>query len=335
MFQKISKTLALSICALIVFGGVGTASSAALAAAPSFSSPAVVVPPTIIFSESADQIAVVTNSGSADLTFGAGAVSISGANSTEFRIKSDACSNTTVAPSQTCTVTFSAIPNTYGTKSADLVFTDNAPNSPQHVSISGSVVDTPVFWAGVKTHVSAVIGQKPAIQRILISNSGYGTLNFPMQGGIKKGKNASDFYFESNNCSNISLNRGATCGFFFTFKPKTSGPKTVTFMFKDNAAGSPHSVTITEIAQAPVTITKLSVTSGPFNGGTPLTITGKGFDKKAQVYIDGQHAVVTQRKGSTSLTVITPSTSNVPRAVLIQILNPDTGSAQTSAFSYK
>lgn len=87
---------------------------------------------------SAASTLTVTNAGSAALTFGAGAVSIAGANASDFALGTDTCSSTTVAIGATCAVTVTFTPNAAGARSASLVFTDNAPDSPQSIALTGS-----------------------------------------------------------------------------------------------------------------------------------------------------------------------------------------------------
>lgn len=81
-----------------------------------------------------------------------------------------------------------------------------------------------------------------------------------------------------------------------------------------------------------VTVTSLSVTSGPSTGGTSVTITGKLFQPGATVRFGGTAASVTY-KSSTELQVVTPAhTSGI---VDVEVRNPDNQSdALEGGFTY-
>ena len=89
---------------------------------------------------SAPQTVTVTNTGNADLIFGAGAVTLSGANAADFALSADNCSGATIAPSATCSVSVTFTPSLMVAEAASLTFTDNAPNSPQSLPLSGTGV---------------------------------------------------------------------------------------------------------------------------------------------------------------------------------------------------
>jgi len=103
---------------------------------------------------SAAQRVTVTNSGNQNLTFGAGAVTISGANAADFALSADSCSGATIPPAGTCSVSVTFTPSVAGAESADLSFADNAPYSPQRVALSGTG-GTPDFSIGVASGSSS------------------------------------------------------------------------------------------------------------------------------------------------------------------------------------
>lgn len=87
---------------------------------------------------SAPQAITVTNTGTLNLTFVPGAVTISGTGASSFVIASDGCSGQTVAPNGTCVVNVTFNPSTTGSESATLSFADSAPNSPQIAALTGN-----------------------------------------------------------------------------------------------------------------------------------------------------------------------------------------------------
>jgi uncharacterized repeat protein (TIGR03803 family) len=90
----------------------------------------------------------VTSTGTADLVFPAGAVTVSGTGASSFAIASDGCSGQTLAPNGTCSVSVTFSPSAVGSETATLNFADNTPNRLQTASLAGSGV-TPDFSLGV------------------------------------------------------------------------------------------------------------------------------------------------------------------------------------------
>ncbi len=114
---------------IIPVSGTGIASAFTLSAASlDFGSQLVGAP-------SAAQTETVTNNGAANLTVST--VTIGGANPSDFAISKDTCGGATVAPSGACVVGVTFTPAVTGTRSATLTFADNAPGSPQSVSLGG------------------------------------------------------------------------------------------------------------------------------------------------------------------------------------------------------
>lgn len=68
---------------------------------------------------------------------------MNGANPGQYSIIADNCSNTSVTPSETCTVDVKFSPTSAGAKAASLDFVDNASGSPQSISLSGTGTTVP------------------------------------------------------------------------------------------------------------------------------------------------------------------------------------------------
>lgn len=80
----------------------------------------------------------ISNAGSSTLTFGAGAAAVSGTNASDFAITSDTCSSASIPIGATCAIGVTFTPGANGARSASLVLTDNAPGSPQSISLTGT-----------------------------------------------------------------------------------------------------------------------------------------------------------------------------------------------------
>jgi hypothetical protein len=81
------------------------------------------------------------------------------------------------------------------------------------------------------------------------------------------------------------------------------------------------------------TVTSIDPTSGPFSGGTPVTVTGTGFVDGATVLFGGLGATSVTFNSSTSLTAVTPAQGS--GTVSVTVFNPDSQSdTLSSAFLY-
>jgi hypothetical protein len=96
-------------------------------------------------SSSAEQV-TLTNNGGANLVISTAA--LNGPNASDFAISADTCSGTTLTPSNTCSVSVTFTPSAEGSRSASLIFTDNASDSPQTVALSGTGIEIFVHWPG-------------------------------------------------------------------------------------------------------------------------------------------------------------------------------------------
>ncbi len=90
----------------------------------------------LIGTSSASQTVTLTNTGSATLTISS--VSVTGANAADFPLTNSCPSS--LAANASCTLTITFKPSLAGSESASLMISDNAPGSPQSVSLSGSGV---------------------------------------------------------------------------------------------------------------------------------------------------------------------------------------------------
>ena len=116
-------------------------------AAPPASAPAVTFTPTSltfaaqpIGTTSAAQSITVANTGNASLFINSAATR--GANPLDFTEVNDGCSGLTLAAGTSCSVSITFKPTATGTRSGTFILTDNAPNSPQTVPITGTGTGT-------------------------------------------------------------------------------------------------------------------------------------------------------------------------------------------------
>jgi hypothetical protein len=141
-----------STCQITVTDGSSSGSArlsgcSASSSPPPTSSPAVTLtPPSLTFASqdlgttSAPQSINVANTGNASLFINS--AQVKGANPLDFTAVSDGCSGLTLAAGASCTMSITFKPTNTGTRSATLIVTDNAPNSPQTASITGTGTGT-------------------------------------------------------------------------------------------------------------------------------------------------------------------------------------------------
>ena len=131
---------------------LSSAIAAALLAAAAFAAPAAATGPAVTLSPasltfpsqdvgttSAAQTITATNSGDQNLFFNNVATT---GNTLDFTIGTDDCIGTTLAPGASCSISVTFSPSVTGTRTANVVYTDNAANSPQSVPLTGTGTGT-------------------------------------------------------------------------------------------------------------------------------------------------------------------------------------------------
>jgi hypothetical protein len=203
----------------------------------------------------------VTNTGNADLVYGASAVALSGTNAADFAITTDNCSSLSVLSSANCTVVLSFTPSAIGTRTANLVFTDNASGSPHSVALTGVGLG-----AAISTTVTPIpatqVGNTSALQTLTVTNSGNANLIFGALAAVLGGANAADYTIVTDGCSNQTIAPAATCTITFTYNPKQAGTSAASIDLTSNAIGSPTSVTLSGVATSGIS-QPLDVTAPP------------------------------------------------------------------------
>lgn len=233
----------------------------------------------IVGNTSGPHIVTLSNEGSAGLNVTG--IAITGTDSADFAI--DATDTTcpvsggTVAIGAQCTVGVQFAPQSAGTsKTASLIFSDNAGDSPQTVSLTGAATNPAVLQVSpaALTFGAQGEGTGSVAQTITITNTGSSAASV---GAISlTGASASDFS-EQSACSPV-LSAGAHCQVSISFTPAAGvppGPKTATL----NVPGAtPASAALSGTAtQAAVSFTAslkfATQLVGTQGAAQPLTIT--------------------------------------------------------------
>lgn len=150
------------------------------------------VPGTLTFpgtttqgTSSAPQSVSGTNSGTASLQFSS--VALSGLNAADFSISANTCT-TSVAAGNSCSVTLVFSPLASGVRSTNLTLSNNAPNSPQSISVSGTAPAAAVVAPGTTGNTSASItaGQTAQFSLQVTPGTGFsGNVTFTCTGAPK------------------------------------------------------------------------------------------------------------------------------------------------------
>ena len=195
---------------------------------------------------SAAQTATLQNTSSA--TVNVASVAIGGIDSADFA-QTNTC-GTTLAPAATCTFSVTFTSSLVGPESASLTITDDAPGSPQVVSLGG----TGVTVAALPTSVSfpnQTVGSTSATQTVTLENIG------PLVTNISTiaitGTNSADFA-QTNTCG-PTLAGGSSCAITVTFTPTASGPRTAVLAISDDAddgIANPQTVSLSGAGTDPI-----------------------------------------------------------------------------------
>ena len=213
-------------------------------------------PATIQGTSSASQSILVTNSGTASLHIPATGVALSGTNPGDFS-QTNSCSGSTVVVQASCVIMVSFQPTAAGTRGAEVLISDDAPNSPQSVSLSGSGVLASPPAASAVTLVpsslnfpNAYEGVPSSAMSITVTNSGTAALNVSANGVILAGANPGDFS-ETDTCSASTVAIGTFCTIAVTFQPTAAGARTAQIQISDDAPNTPQTVSVSGIGVVP------------------------------------------------------------------------------------
>ena len=183
-------------------------------------------PVTVLTTTSAGKKVTLTNTGTATLNISN--ITASG----DFHIKSKTCGST-VAVSASCTVTVTFTPTLIGNRTGNLTFTDDAPNNPQSVPLSGTGVS--ISFTPKTTNYGTVTVGNTLSKNITVTNVGTGTVTFT--GFSIVGLNAGDFHITANTCG-ATLAGGNNCVVTVQFKPTATGTRKGTLKVTDTGAGT-------------------------------------------------------------------------------------------------
>ena len=174
-----------------------------------------------------------------------------------------------LAPGGTCTISVYFTPSTTGTHTGTLTVTDDASNSPQTASLTGTGATSAISLAPTSLAFgNQVLNTSSAVQKITVTNSGAANLTVNSVA-------ASGGYSETDSCAGVTLTPGQNCTISVTFTPMVTGSISGAITVNDTSAGAPHVVTLTGSGQLAVSMSA-NLTFAATNVGTsssPQTMT--------------------------------------------------------------
>jgi len=219
---------------------------------------------------------LITNTGGAPLHVAG--IEVDGANAADFQENTANCLNAAIAPQASCNISVTFSPQVAGSATANLTVSDDAQNSPQIVTLSGTGVllaHAQVSPVSVNFGSQTVGTISPVPQAISIENTGSAPLTFASID--LNGANPGDFG-ESDHCSQAAQVPNATCTVFVSFSPLVLGPRAATLTITSNGSDGAQTVALTGTSVSPpqAQLTSTIVNFGSVSLGTqssPISIT--------------------------------------------------------------
>jgi len=218
-------------------------------------------------------------------------IAIEGDDPSDFLLVSQSCRGHTIPSGGSCAIGLAFTPTTTGLRTARLVVRDDATGSPRIAQLSGTgLPPAPVVCLGATSldFGSQGVPSTSTVQNVMVTNCG--TTNLTISGVALIGANAGSFHIVTNACSTLAA--GASCSIGLIFTPTDGGPVAATLAITDNAAGSPHLVSLTgtgSIGQPDARIGKTRNLK-TMRGGGVLNSTGVGQRIVRNLQRGGNHA---------------------------------------------
>lgn len=177
---------------------------------------------------SAVQTVSATNTGNGPLTFVG--IALAGANPSAYKLTTTC--GATLAPGAACAVSVSFAPSAAGSFPANVTFKDDAPDTPQILSLQGTGAGAPAITLTPSTlSFTALAETTTAPQSVTLTNSGTATLN--LNSLALTGTNAVAFA-QANTCG-ATVAPQASCTFAFAFTPSIAASFSASLAIVSNA----------------------------------------------------------------------------------------------------
>ncbi len=303
----------------VVISGTGIAAIPSLAIAPGSADFGTILQGAT----AAPQTIKIMNSGTSALHVSA--VGLSGSNPGDFS-QTNTCIGGAVAVGQSCSITVGFSPKAEGQRTASLVLTDDAPNSPQSIALSGTATAPSVMVSPASVDFGTIAeGSTAAPQTVKITNSGSGSLH--VTAVALSGANPGDFS-QTNTCESVTVAANGSCSIKVNFSPTTEGQRTASITVNHDATNSPQSIALTgtlaspfQLAAAAASSTTATISAGQTAQYALQLTPGPGFSGTVAFSCSGAPLAATCNVAPVSMAV---SGAN---ATSFQVLVPTSGNA--------
>jgi hypothetical protein len=190
--------------------------------------------PKTVIGQTTSLTLTVTNSGTATLNLYN--VAITG----DYAVQSNLCGTQILAGSN-CSITIAFTPTVKGARNGILQLTDNAPNNPQKVTLTGTGLAIALSPSALNFG-SEPIGQSTAPQTVTVSNVSTATVNFT---GFTISGTPTDYPVSANTCGS-SLAAFSSCSLNVSFDPTKKGTRNGKLNVA-NSGGGTASATLTGV----------------------------------------------------------------------------------------
>ena len=180
-----------------------------------------------------------TNVGSSTVTIGGVGITPGTADAAAYTFVNHC--TTPLKPGKSCTISVTFLGDAAGTLTATLNLTDSAVGSPQHVSLTGTVIDPVAKFNPTKLAFGTQPVGSSTTLPVQLTNIGQTPLNIS---NISIGGTDAGDFSQTNNCPAI-LSPTMSCTISMTFTPAVKGARTGTLTVTDNVAAGQSTVALT------------------------------------------------------------------------------------------
>lgn len=215
----------------------------------------------------------------------------------------------TVPAGGTCTVNVSFSPSASGSRSGTLTVTDNAGNSPQTASLSGTGTNLSLIVSpGALSFGNQVVNTTSAGQNLTVTNSGAANVTV-------NSVTASGNFGETDSCAGVVLAPAASCSITVTFTPTVIASISGAITINDTGIGSPHVAALSGNALVPVTLTTVTfgfTTVGTTSPSQNMVLTNnQSSSMNPAISVSGDYGLVTAASNPCGATLAPNSTCNL------------------------
>jgi hypothetical protein len=144
----------------------------------------------------------------------------------------------TLAAGKSCLIKITFTPTQVGARSGNITITDNAPNSPQKVPLSGTGTAQTTLTPTTVTYAARTVGTTSPAKTFTLTNKQSVALNNIVTSA------SGDFSVSSATTCTTTLAAKSKCTISVVFTPSATGPRTGTLSVSDSATTSPQTAAL-------------------------------------------------------------------------------------------